>query len=235
MKKILILIALTMSSIATAQDRSLIQVNGTSELQVTPDTAILSLQVREIEETMSDALKSLDKKTTYYIDLLKRLGYEEDDIKTTQFSVTKHRVYKKNEYVDSGYVAAQRIKLEFKQNRDNLTSMLSAFAKSPEEVNFSIGFKLSDELRDETRGSAMKAAVKDAKKKAILLANTAGVDLQQLKKIVYGSPNIGYPRNDMIMETRAVSLSADQSQQDFNITPDDITFRESVLMEWYIQ
>ena len=200
MKKILILFAVTMSTITTAQDKSHIQVNGTSELKVTPDTAILNLQVREIEETMSEALKSLDKKTTYYIDLLKRLGYEEDEIKTTQFSVTKHRVYKKNQYVDSGYVASQQIKLEFAQNRDNLTSMLSAFARSPEEVNFSFSFKLSDELKDETRAEAMQAAVIDAKKKAVLLTGTAGVELQAVKRIVYGSPNIISPRNDMMME-----------------------------------
>jgi uncharacterized protein YggE len=238
MKKLIIACLILKCTIGFSQDNKepILQVLGSAKVISKPDMAVLNINVSEIEESMALAVQELGDKSDFYTNLLKRLDFKQSDLKTTQFSVSKNRVYQNNRYVDSGYVASQKIRLEFDYKKETLKRILTELSNSEEEIDFSFDFLLSDKLKADVQNKILEYAVADSKNKAEKIASSAGVKILRISKIIYGGWGSGDGGMQQVeRENRyPVAMASSSDNEVFNFTPDDLLFRDTITIEWLI-
>lgn len=239
-KSILLLLVITILStnqlFSQSKDKT-IQVTGHARIVVRPDIGILNIGVSEIKPTMKNSVDALAELTNGYTEKLEELGFKKEDIKTTSFSVSKNRVYRNNDYIDSGYVASQNVRLEFEYKEDILGKILDQFSESDLELNFSFSFKLSEELKQKVQQEIIADAVKDGQAKAKTIATASNQTILELKSISYGSwgGNSGMERVTREREYYASAAASGRNSKSFNFRPDDIIFKDSVTMYFKIK
>jgi len=240
MKKItailLLFVSLTVFGQGQQPEKPTLSVTGSARVSVKPDLGILNILVSEVKPKMTDAIKALGEKSNHYNELLKKMGFNEKDIKTTSFAVSKNRVYRDNAYIDSGYVASQTIRLEFIYNQQILQKIVGEFSKSEKPIDFSFDFELSEELKQKVQSQIIEIAVKDANEKAAIMTKASKLKLVSITTISYGT--WGRDSGMELIERRqkyASAMASSDEMQSFNFTPDDLIFRDTVTMEWIIE
>lgn len=238
MKKLLLIWVLASGAVFGQMEiantsKPVISVNGSSNMFVVPDMTELDIHLSSVKMNMSDATKAIGDQTQHFLKILKQLGFQESDVKTTHFSARKNTIYRNNGPVDSGYVVSQDLTLKFAYNQVTLQKIAARFSESKDPVNFSIGFYLSDELRDRTEAELQAKAVANARLKATTLTKAAGVKIGGVKAIVYGGENPGqvYFKSDMRMSVNAER--ADGANLSF--APQEIELQEAVTLVWFIE
>ena len=232
----LFLLLISITSFSQQKENPTITVIGIARMTVTPDLGTLNISVSEIRLQMGDAIKALEVKSNHYNELLKELGFSEKDIKTTSFSVNQYRVYREREYIDSGYIASQKIKLEFQYDQKTLQKILTEFSKSEKPIDFSFDFQLSEQLKQKVQSQILDYAVKDGNEKANLIAKSAGLKLLRIKDIAYGT--WGRDAGMQLVEKNrpyASYSAAGNDSRNINFTPDDLVLRDTVMLIWQIE
>ncbi len=84
MKKVLfyLLIIISLQLNAQENNEATINVVGTAKVSVSPDICLLSIRLSDTQQKMNEAVSSLSKKSNYYLNLLKKIDFKEEDIKT---------------------------------------------------------------------------------------------------------------------------------------------------------
>ncbi|MDF3025982.1 MAG: hypothetical protein K0S23_289 [Fluviicola sp.] len=239
MKKLLLLLVLASGTLFGQTDqqtsKATVTVNGTAKVFVTPDMTELNIHVSSIKMNMGDATKAIGDQTQSYLKILKQLGFQESDVKTTNFSASKNRIYRENGPKDSGYVVSQNLTVKFGYNQTTLQKIVARFSEAKDPVDFNIGFYISDALRDKTEAELQAKAVTDARKKASNLTSAAGVKMGGVKAILYGSsdaPGPMYYKSDMRMFANT-EMAADGA--DLSFAPQEVELQEIVTVVWFIE
>lgn len=231
---LLLLVSLTVYGQVQQNEKPSLIITGSGRVSVKPDLSVLHIYISEQKLKMTDALEALEDKSRYYHKLLRKLDFDEKDIKTTSFGVSKNRVYRDNEYVDNGYIASQSIRLEFPYDQKKLQNILAEFSKNERPVDFSFSFELSEEQRNKTEALIIEDAVKDAREKAEVMAKVSKVTLTGIKRIVYGSSG-RYPGPEMMESNQKYAMDLGNAMQSFDFTPGDLIFNDTVSIEWFIE
>ena len=211
-------------------DKQLLKVSGNSKTSVAPDVGVLNVNVNNIDMSASQAIVGLNNKTKEVYNKLASLGIKENDIKTINFSISENRVYRRDEYRDSGYVASQTVQVEFAAKKERISEILTAFSDTKTNFQLGFSFKLSDELKKKVKNDLIKDAITDAKEKANLIASSAGVKLMKITEINYGvfNENIYQPMYDMASMAKSGNEIA-------GFTPQDIELNDRVIVMWEIE
>jgi uncharacterized protein len=237
MKKLLLVFVLASGTLFGQTDQTTLKptvtVNGTSKVSITPDMTELNIHVSSLKMNMADATKAIGDQTQNYLKILKELGFKEADVKTTNFSASKNRIYRQNGPVDSGYVVSQNLTVKFGYSQATLQKIVARFSEVKDPVDFNIGFYVSDVLREKTEADLQSKAVADARKKASNLSTAAGVKMSTLKAIVYGA-DVSNPvyYKDMRMFANA-EMASDGANLSFS--PQEIELQESVTVVWFVE
>lgn len=238
MKKLLLFLVLASGTVFgqaenTNSSRPAVSVNGSSKVSIVPDMTELNIHLSSVKMNMADATKAIGDQTQQFLKVLKQLGFQESDVKTTGFSASKNRIYRQNGPVDSGYVVSQNLTVKFAYNQSTLQKIAARFSEAKDPVNFSIGFYLSDGLREKTEADLQSKAVADARKKATNLTTAAGVKMGGVKAIVYGIDNSGgiYYKSDMRMFANAESSDG----VNLSFAPQEMELQETVTVVWFIE
>ena len=216
-------------------DHPILEVVGTARISVTPDIGILRIGISTVNETFSSSITNLNSKTVDVTKQLSELGFKAAEIKTTDFEVNKNTVYRRNESIDSGYIATQQVKVDFPNNKNVITRILQVFSDSETDFNLSFDFKLSDSLKLESQNKIIELAVEDAFQRGKRLAKSADIQLSSIERINYGNNYYSGMReaNDTQQLYEMAASSADNSIVGF--TPNDIIFIDNVLVVWLIE
>lgn len=238
MKKLLLLLVLASGTVFGQTDqqtsKATVTVNGTSKVSIVPDMTELNIHVSSIKMNMADATNAIGDQTQNYLKILKQLGFQESDVKTTHFSASKNRIYRQNGPVDSGYVVSQNLTLKFAYNQSTLQKIVARFSETKDPVDFNIGFYISDVLREKTEADLQGKAVTDARKKASNLTSAAGVKMGGVKAILYGSseaPGPMYYKSDMRMYANAEMSDG----ANLSFAPQEVELQETVTVVWFIE
>ncbi len=240
MKKtsIILLLSLYLLSFGQTQktEKPKLNVTGSARISVQPDLCILQLAASELRSTMSEAIKALGEKSDDYSDLLKQLGFADKEIKTSNFTVSKNRVYRDNGYIDSGYIAAQNIRLEFNYKQQLLQKIITEFSKQEKSIDFSFDFELSETFKQKVQLEIIETAIKDAREKATVMANASSLKLLNISSISYGSCSAGnnLPLLDRTQKYTVV-MAGDNRMPSYNFTPADLVFQDVVTVQWFIK
>ena len=235
MKKLLLIFLLASGSVfgqTGNASKPTITVHGAAKASVVPDMTELNIHLSSVKMNMGDATKAIGEQTQQFLKVLKQLGFQESDVKTTSYSAYKNRIYRENGPVDSGYVVSQNLTVKFAYNQETLQKIAARFSGAKDPVNFTIGFYLSDALRERTEAELQAGAVADARKKALNLSAAAGVKTGAVQAIVYGSEDPGpiYYKTEMRSFDNGV-----QDGADLRFAPQETELQESVTVVWSIE
>ena len=176
MKKLIaILIALVMAlSAAAALAETKIAVNGTGEVRVSADTAIISLGVNARDK---DVLKAQQRANETIASIRKALvaqGVKEENINTDFINIYPIYDYSSDQEQLAAYNASSTLAIKV-TDMESVGALIDVcFAAGANTLN-GISFSASDTSEAETE--AMKKAVTDAKRKAEIYAEASGLKI----------------------------------------------------------
>ncbi|NTS44005.1 SIMPL domain-containing protein [Flavisolibacter sp. BT320] len=238
MRLLIVICLILISSSSYSQNANIptIRVTGSATVKVKPDIGVINIEVSEIRPKMADAIAALTEKSNVYNDLLKRLAISEKNIKTTNFQVSQNRLYRGGEYLDSGYIASQKLRIEFVYEQKLLQQIVGEFAQSESPINFDIQFELSEQLKSKVQSQIIEFSVKDATDKANSIAKASTTKLVKILTITYG--NWDQPKEmELVDRTRSYNGggAASETASTFNFTPEELVFRDALTIEWIIK
>ena len=214
--------------------KATMKINGTGQMRVSPDLAVVSMTVRAKDMDFNKAVKELNEKTAQLNKKLLNAGFSKEEIKTSQLNVQENGHWRNGNYVDSGYVASQYIELRFKRDQQRMSRLMETFSKEKgAEALFHFGFSLSDEARQKANEELIKKAIQDARNKATLIANASGVKLGKIRNIVYGQPE--YQPVPMYKESMQMSArgASDQAMPDIEVQ--EIEMQDVITIFWEME
>lgn len=229
MKRIVFIIACTVVCVASAraQERAAelvpsITVIGTGEVQSKPDLAQINVGVVTQDESASAALEQNTEKMQDLMEELSRLGIDEKDIQTTNFSVGptySHDPQGRRPPEIEGYQVSNQVQIKVRKLSALGRVLDDLISRGANQVN-GISFSLADSTN--TMDDARRKAMADARRKAELYAKAARVELGQPLLIQeQGSrsvpPPIPYARM-AAMESDAVPVSPGELTTSAQIT-----------------
>ena len=237
MNKIYSLLFCLTTIISTAQNEKnseILEVVGIAEMSIAPDIGILNITINEIDLQFGQSINGLNNKSKDINNQLLKLGFEKSAIKTDNFDVRKNTIYRNNKNIDSGYIAKQTIKLEFKNDKNNITKILNQFSKSSSEFALNFDFQLSDSLKENTQKQIIKLATEDAFNKAKLISSAANISLKRIRKINYGNNFNG--GMSLLRKNNALGYSVSKESGILEgFTPTNIKYTDNILIIWDLE
>lgn len=210
---------------------SLISVTGDSEVFAVPDTATVSFGAHAMAASVADAQKEVTEKINRAIDMLKKAGVDEKDIKNTNYSIAPHYEYPQIVCIAApcpsprqtltGYDVDQMLEVKIRKTGD-VGSILGQLG-SLELTNVSgVSFTIADE--DKLKAEAREKAIDEAKEKAEVLADQLGVRLGRITNfsesgdypIYYGKG--GMYESAMVADAPAPRLPVGENKITSNVT-----------------
>lgn len=162
---------------------NVISVEGTGKVSAVPDIATISYTISESATTVAQAQDVATKKSNVALALVKDLGVEDTDIKTTSYNVSPTYSYQGPCYSSicppyesriTGYTVSQTVDLKVR-NLDQTGKILASLGDAGVSNLYGPNFVIDDE--DELRAEARKEAITEARAKAKELAKDLNVRL----------------------------------------------------------
>tara|TARA_Y100000385_G_scaffold287206_2_gene350970 strand:- start:68524 stop:69264 length:741 start_codon:yes stop_codon:yes gene_type:complete len=219
--------AISFAGFAQENKQPTLEINGQAQMSVMPDEAIFSITVNQENADFGIALDQLNTKISALKKELKSVKIEDENIKTTNYSINENWKYENGKRYQDGYKAMHSIRVHIKFDKETMKTVYGAIRDSKVEVNMRLSFGLSD--RKKYEAELMQMAVKDAKTKAMLLVGAADMEVIGIKKIIYGGgANHQQPRTyNMAMD--AMSAKS-RGEANIDVTPGAITLSDRVFV-----
>ncbi len=206
--------------------RRIIRVRGKATVSAKPDWVVISLEVGSSHRDFGRCTGELAHLTETLRQDMERVGVNRDQLKTGQLSVSTSFDYRNQERVFVGYEARHSLALELGLQAETLNRVLKMLGQTKSRSKFTVRFTVKDP--EPVRDRALEEAVTKAREKARLLAEASGVSLGELLEIDLSWSDIYiHSPSEMTVHSHAMT-------PDYDITPEDIDFEESVNLVWQI-
>lgn len=208
------------------------EVTGTGKASAPPDKAVLNLGVTQTGSTVSEAQAKTNESATQITNSLKNLGVEENDIKTTNYSVNPN--YSNLSIGDNqkitGYTVTQNFEVEVPIDKAN--SAVDAATAGGANLVGGISFTLDEKTEIKLKNEARIEAVNKAKASAQGLAKASGIKLGDIINVreTFGSE---YPMPVMAREALALD-STEKAAPPTNITPGENNIEVTVVLTYQV-
>lgn len=177
------------SSFAQQSEKRTLQVNGSGEIKVKPDTAFVNISVESIKKTASEASITNAEKMQSVTKEIKSIIGKEGKLTTTGYTLSP--VYQYNKTTRSseltGYRAFNSLNVETRK-LDKLGTLIDSSINAGATNISSLSFGTSN--KDEYKRKALAIAVEDARKTAEIVASASGVKIVRINSI---SPSYSFP------------------------------------------
>ena len=212
-------------------EKSTVTVNAEATVTSVPDIAEIRVSINTTEESAADAQKTNGEKTDAVVRALKELKIEEKDIQTSNYSMYPQYDYSTETAKLVGYEATTTLtvsNLPIDETGDILAAAVDAGANQVEDISYSC----SD--YDECYQQALCDAVANARVKAAVLANAAGMTIDQAASITEGWQNTTYRGNNsgaLMESSMAKAVDYDTAAGAVSVNPGeaDITANVTVV------
>lgn len=167
-------IPFSVNSIQTTKT-NLFTATGTGKVTAAPNTAQISIGITQTSSTVSDAQEKLNTKSKQVTEAIKKLGVDEKNIKTVNYSVSPNYDFAPGQKI-AGYAANQTI--EIKTEKIELANnIIDTATANGANVIGGVNFTFDDATKNKLENQARSEAVSEAKNKAESLAKAAGIRL----------------------------------------------------------
>ncbi len=202
----------TTSTVTQKQD--FLTVSGEGKVTTIPDTAIVELGVNINRPTVKAAQTEANTAIKKITDETKKLGVEDKDIKTSNYSVYPQYDYTGgNPTRITGYQVNVNLTLKVRDIEKVNNIIDAATAQGANSVS-GIQLTVDDAKQKELRQRARDEAVKEAKDKAESLAQAAGIKLGRIVNIQESGPSSIVPMmaRTVMNEKAGMGGGSDQTQ-----------------------
>ncbi len=212
---------------------------GESRKLVTPDVAILYLNLNADAKTESESLEKLARRQQEILKQLKAEGFTEEQIKLSNFSVNARYDYGKNgEAKRIGFTANQSYVVKFPLDKQRLLKVYKSLSSqnTNADLSISMGNECSEALKEKTELELIKIAVKNAGIRATTLAEASGMKLGVVEFIRYHLDAESIVPRFAEMKMLAAAPVADASGQQFStdFSIQEIEFSERVEIRYQL-
>lgn len=220
----------------TMESRRTLRVTGKGSLRLKPDMTRITMTVSDVQKEYAKALEASARETEQLKETLLPFGFARGDLKTIAFDVnTEYESYEEEgQYRQrfKGYRYQHVLKVEFSSDNERLGKILYALANGAVAPELRLSYTVRD--REGAKNRLLANAVEDAKAKAALLAQAAGVTLQNIQSIDYA---LGAPDFEVSPMARNMTFGAKRmaaEAYDMDIEPDDIEVADTVTLVYAI-
>lgn len=238
MKKIICILMLVIGSLTYSfgkeEGNRSIKVTGESILNVAPDTLQVKINFSEIKPTYEETIKSSEKTLNFIQNKLKDKGIKKEQIKTTHFNVDSYYENVKTEAGNYerkfiGYRYTHKIYIDLDRKDKKIGEVLKVFNNLKiEDIQVSLVYKLKNDK--EIKNKLMVNAFEDAQEKANILAKSGNFEIAEIEEIEYISKG-----DNKEVEPIGKGTILLQSNSNMDIQPDDLQFRDKVIVIWRIK
>lgn len=213
--------------IGEKKEQSTISVSATGEVEAKPDMATVRMGMKTTSSTVDAAQKANNKTINNLISELKSLGIKEENIKTTDYSVSQEYDYSDGKREVVGQTVSQDVKVKI-MDMDKTSKVLDLAGKL--EVNQVQGVDYEIKQPEKLKEKARQKAVKQAKKKAFRLSRDLGVRLERI--VSYNENTSG---NILPMMEKTSFASGGRGDTSTQIEPGEQTVSISVNIQYEIR
>ena len=160
-----------------------ITVNGTGEVRVSADTAIISLGVNARDKDVLKAQQRVNETIAAIRTALIEQGVKEENINTDFINIYPLYDYSNDQEQLAAYNASSTLAIKVTDMESVGTLIDVCFAAGANTLN---GISFSASETEEAKTEVMKKAVTDAKKKAEILAEASGLKITGIEIISEG-------------------------------------------------
>lgn len=185
-----------------------IYIEGVGSQKVEPNVVLLQFGMKTTGKTVSEAQADNTKTTNAFIQSVKDLGIEEEDLMTRDYSVNVNTVWDEpsKTYKEQGFTIFQSVQIKIK-DKSKVPNVLALVGTH--QVNHMSGPTYIVDGIQEFEAKAREKAIENAKEKIEILSKTIGLKIDRI--IGYsewreGDANTGGMYADMKMETQAPSF-----------------------------
>jgi len=219
------------------QNQNQITVSGDGKIYVKPDVALISVGVTTTGATVADVAKSNTEKMNSVLEAIKKLGVDEKDIQTTNYSLTPNYeiqpqplIYSYSYPVRSnnniiGYTLEQNAQIKIR-DFTKISDILSQTTAKGANLVGSLQFSIDNP--EQYREQARAKAIAQAKSNAQNLAKESGIKLGKLINVyenyypVYNGAVKGMGGGDMSESAPVPTIEPGQQEIDVTI---NLTYR----------
>ncbi len=211
-----------------------ITVKGMGKISVKPNLIVVSFRVESKDKDYDKTLELGSQKIDLLNKSLEKIGFEKNDIKTTNFDVQANYESVKDENgryrnVFKEYCLNHNLKVEFDFDMKRLGEVLHSITQSGTKPEFSISFTVKDP--SEIKQKLLEEAAKEAKETAKVLCRQTGVKLGDLVSIDYNWDEINVFSPTLYkMESRSM-VGAKVCN---DIQPENINLSDNATFVWEI-
>lgn len=180
---ILIIALILLAAASAAFGETKITVNGTGEVRISADTAVISLGVNARDKDVLKAQQKVNETINAIRQMLIEQGMKEENINTEFINIHAIYDYQNDQEQLAAYDASSTLAIKVTEMESVGALIDAAFSAGANTLN-GISFSASDTAEAETE--AMKHAAEDAKRKAEILAQAAGLNITGIETITEG-------------------------------------------------
>ncbi len=212
-----------------------IRVKGQGTVSIPPDCIEINIKLHETYRTYEQSMEAAAESLEEIREVLKPLGFEKKDIKTSKFSIDSKYDSKRNkdgnyESYFVGYKYTNELSIEFDNDNKKLGKVLYALSKCSSKPEFSIKYKMKD--YSQMKELLLERSVADAKKKALIISKAAGVTLGEIINIDYSWSDIKiYHEDNVLYESMECCES---SVEAIDLQSEDLSTSDTVTVTWEI-
>jgi len=206
------------------EDTGRIAITGTASINATPDLATVYAGVESTGPTARDALTANSTLMNSVFAAIEKLGIEERDVGTSNFSISQNWRHGQDGSKPDGYRVSNQVTLRLRDVSrigEALDALTSAGVNQAGNIRFEV--ENSDALLDDAR----REAVGKARTRAELYAAAAGVKLGKVMSINEGGFAPGPQPQFYAAEARAMSAPP--------IAPGEQKLEVSVTVTWALK
>ena len=201
-----------------------ITVTGRGEVTLCPDTAKLTMELREEGAEHAAVTAACGARAELLLAALEKAGIDRKEVRTLSLRVDARYETTDGARTFAGYTAVQRLQLLCSADAGTLAPILEAARTSGADPLLSLDYTVRD--LQSYRAKLLSLAVEDAADKAEIIARAAGVKPEKLLSVTYAQP-VAMPMRTLRMAARG-DFGAD-------LTPEDVTLSDEVTAVYEIE
>ncbi|PIP74866.1 MAG: hypothetical protein CO135_03135 [Candidatus Levybacteria bacterium CG_4_9_14_3_um_filter_35_16] len=207
-------------------------VQGEGKATAIPDTVTVTVGVTQDASEVIQAQSKVNQTTNKIIADLKKLGINEKNIKTQNYSVNPKYNYTSMGNKPDGYTVSQEIEIESKLI-EKINKVIDLATIDGANIINGTNFTFSDELQKKLENQAREDAVKDAKQKAETLSKAAGMNLGKVVDITESNDRV-YPI-PMMKTQEGIAGTTQASVPPTQVTPGENTVNITVNITYEVR
>lgn len=202
-------------------DEKYIRVVGIGKVSLPPDTVVIEMILTNTNIEYEMAIQAAKESLHTLVGCLGEVGFDNDDIKTSDFRVnTKFENEKDSDgnfkKVFKGYEVINSLSIEFKEDPVLLSKVIMVLSQCQARPTFNIRYELKNNEKIEEK--LLVDAVNNAKDNAATITVASRVKLGKIMNIEYDGNSATVFNNRVGYMAEAISLSPENIEKEARVT-----------------